>query len=78
MKRRVTASSVKEVEFGVATRLPVDETDIEDQTEFSLIPEEDTSPKGREIKPLTLVLTILALALLFLIPSLLLMQRLQS
>lgn len=78
MKRRVTASSVKEVEFGVATRLPVDETDIEVQTEFNPIPEEDTSPKRREIQPLTLVLTILGLALLFLIPSLLLMQRLQS
>lgn len=78
MKRQVTASSVKEIEFGVATRLPGDETDIDEQTEVSPIPEENISPKRREIQPLTLVLTILGLALLLLIPSLLLMQRLQS
>jgi len=77
MKRRITASSVTEVEFGVATRLPEGEMDAIEQTEFSPSPEESTLPKGREMQPLTLVLTMLALALLFLIPSLLLMQRLQ-
>ena len=77
MKRQATASSVKEVEFGVATRLPAEETEVEEQTEFGPLPKQSTSPGEREIQPLTLVLTMLALALLVLIPSLLLMQRLQ-
>lgn len=77
MKRQATASSVAEVEFGVATRLPAEETEVEEQTELSPSPEQSTSPEGREMQPLTLVLTMLALALLVLIPSLLLMQRLQ-
>ena len=77
MKRQVTAPSVTEIELGVATRLPEDDIDIEEQTELSTFLEENVSPKRREVKPLTLVLTILALALLVLIPSLLLIDRLQ-
>ena len=71
------APSVTEIELGVATRLPEDDIDIEEQTEFSPFLEENASPKQREIRPLTLVLTILALALLILIPALLLIDRLQ-
>ncbi len=77
MKRQVTASSVTEVEFGVVTRLPEGGMDVEEQTEFSPSPEQSTSSEGHEIQPLTLVLTMLALALMVLIPSLLFIQRLQ-
>jgi hypothetical protein len=77
MKRQATASTVTEVELGVTTELPAGDTDTEEKTELSPLTEESTSPKEREIRPLTLVLTVLALALLFLIPLLLLMQRLQ-
>jgi hypothetical protein len=77
MKRQLTASSVTEVEFGVTTKLPTEEMDVEEQTEFSPSPEQSTLPERREMQPLTLVMIMLAWALLFLIPSLLLMQRLQ-
>ena len=77
MKRQATTSSVTEVEFSVVTRLPEEEIGAEEQTETSPFLEQGTSPEGREMQPLTLVLTMLALALLVLIPSLLLMQRLQ-
>ena len=77
MKRQVTILSATEVEFSVVTRLPEGEIGAEEQIETSLVLEQGTSPEGREMQPLTLVLTMLALALLVLIPSLLLMQRLQ-
>jgi hypothetical protein len=77
MKRQVTASSVVEVDFGVTTRPPEEETNVVEQTEPSPVPEQRTLPEKRRLKPLTLVLTILALALVVLIPSLLLLQRLQ-
>lgn len=77
MKRQETTSSATEIEFSVVTRLPEREIGAEEQTENSLVLEQGTSPEGREMQPLTLVLTVLALALLVLIPSLLLMQRLQ-
>ena len=78
MKEQATTTSVAEVEFGVVTRFPAEEIDVEELAELSPAPEEVTPPKGREIRPLTLVLTMLGLALLILIPSLLLIQRLQS
>jgi hypothetical protein len=77
MKRRTTTSSATEVEFSVVTRLPEGRIGAEEQTETSPFLEHGASPEGREIQPLTLALTMLALALLVLIPSLLLMQRLQ-
>ncbi|HEY42273.1 MAG TPA: hypothetical protein G4O18_10550 [Dehalococcoidia bacterium] len=77
MKRQVTSSSVVEVDFGVVTEVPQEKTVVEEQTELSPAPEHSTVPEKRKLKPLTLVLTILALALMILIPSLLLMQRLQ-
>jgi len=77
MKRQITVPAATEAEFGVATRLPEGEMDAEEHTEFSPLSEQSNSPEKREMQPLTLVLTMLALALLILIPSLLLMQRLQ-
>jgi hypothetical protein len=77
MKRQAPTSSVVEVDFDVVTRLPEEEVDVEEQTELSPAPEQNTVPEKRGLRPLTLVLTILALALMILIPSLLLMQRLQ-
>ena len=59
------------------TRLPEGEIDAEEQTETSPFLEQANSPDRREMQPLTLALTMLALALLVLIPSLLLLQRLQ-
>jgi hypothetical protein len=77
MKRQATVSTVTETEFGVVTRLPAGDTEAGHQTEPDPSPEENTLSEGRQLQPLTLVLTMLGLALLILIPSLLLMQRLQ-
>lgn len=77
MERQSTTSSVVEVDFGVVTELPEEETVVEEQTELSPAPEQSTLPEKQKLRPLTLVLAILALALMILIPSLLLMQRLQ-
>jgi len=57
---------------------PVREAVVEEQAEFSSEPEQRISRKGREIKPLPLVLSMLGLALLLMIPMLLLLQKLQS
>ena len=78
MKRQATVSSITETEYGIVTRLPVGDTEEAGQTEPSPLPEKGSSSEKRQIQPLTLVLTMLGLALLILIPSLLLMQRLQS
>jgi hypothetical protein len=77
MKRQVTVSAVTKTEFGVVTRLPVEDTEAGRQAEPDPSPEENTLSEGRQMQPLTLVLAMLGLALLILIPSLLLMQRLQ-
>ena len=77
MKRQGTPSPLAEVDFGVVTKLPEEETGVEKQTELSPAPEQSTLPEKQRLKPLTLVLAILALALMILVPSLLLMQRLQ-
>lgn len=74
MKAQITASSISEMEHGILDAPPAEEKWVQPDPE----PESPQVRKGREIKPLALVLSILALALLFLIPSLLLLQRLQS
>ncbi len=66
-----------EAEFGIVTRLPVEKAEEEGQTEPSSSPEQGTLSEKRQMQPLTLVLTMLGLALLILIPALLLMQKLQ-
>ena len=77
MKRQTAEPPVSEIEFGVVVRPPARETVVEEQTEFSPASEQGISQKRREIKPLTLVLSVLGLSLLLLIPILLLLQRLQ-
>jgi len=77
MKRQATTSSARELEFSTITRLPEREIGAEEQTETHPFLGQGNSPEGREMRPLTLALTMLALALLVLIPSLLLLQRLQ-
>ena len=74
----MTASPVTEEDFGLVTRLPAEDTEAGRQIEPDPSLEQSTLSEKRQMQPLTLVLTVLGLALLILIPSLLLMQRLQS
>ena len=78
MKRQIAEPPVPEIELDLEPPPPAGETVEEEQAELSTALERSVSQKRREIRPLSLVLTVLGLALLILIPLLLLLQRLQS